>query len=36
MDECKCYAKIIKSILKYSKNKKYDILIPIFLNKIYY
>ena len=36
MDEYDCYVKIIKSILKYSKNKKYDILIPIFLNKIYY
>ena len=36
MDEYDCYIKIIKSILKYSKNKKYDILIPIFLNKIYY
>ena len=36
MDEYKCYFKIIKSILKYKKNQKYDILIPIFLNKIYY
>ena len=27
-------SKIIKSILKY--NMKYDILIPIFLNKMYY
>ena len=36
MDEYKCYVKIIKSILKYSKSKKYDILIPIFLNKMYY
>ena len=33
MDEYKCYVKIIKSILKYSKNEKYDILVPIFLNK---
>ena len=31
-----CYVKIIKSILKYSENKKCDILIPIFLSKIYY
>ena len=30
MDEYNCYDKIIKSILKY------DILIPIFLNKMYY
>ena len=36
MDEYKCYVKIIKSILKYSKNEKYDVLIPIFLNKMYY
>ena len=36
MDEYDCYVNIIKSILKYSKNEKYDILIPIFLNKIYY
>ena len=28
-----CHDKIIKSILKYKKN---DILIPIFLNKMYY
>ena len=28
--------KIIKSILKHSKNEKYDTLIPIFLNKMYY
>ena len=34
MDEYECYVKIIKSILKY--NIKYDILIPIFLNKMYY
>ena len=33
MDEYDCYIKIIKSILKYSKNEKYDILI---LNKTYY
>ena len=36
MDEYDCYVNIIKSILKYSKNEKYDTLIPIFLNKIYY
>ena len=36
MDEYDCYIKIIKSILKYSKNEKYDILIPIFLNKMYH
>ena len=34
MDEYDCYVKIIKSIFKY--NEKYDILIPIFLNKMYY
>ena len=33
MDEYNCYDKIIKSILKYKKN---DIIIPIFLNKMYY
>ena len=27
MDEYKCYAKIIKSILKYEKNEKYDIFL---------
>ena len=31
MDEYNCYIKIIKSILKYNKYEKYDILIPIFL-----
>ena len=36
MGEYGCYIKIIKSILKYSRNEKYDILIPIFLNKMYY
>ena len=36
MDEYNCYDKIIKSILKYKKNEKYDILISIFLNKMYY
>ena len=36
MDEYDCYVKIIKSILKHSKNEKYDTLIPIFLNKMYY
>ena len=34
MDEYDCYIKIIKPILKY--NMKYDILISIFLNKLYY
>ena len=34
MDEYGCCIKIIKSILKY--NIKYDTLIPIFLNKMYY
>ena len=33
MNEYKFYVKIIKSILKYIK---YDILIPIFLNEMYY
>ena len=36
MDEYDCHVKIIKSILKYSKNEKYDTIIPIFLNKMYY
>ena len=36
MDEYDYYVKIIKSILKYSKNGKYDTIIPIFLNKMYY
>ena len=30
MDEYDCYVNIIKYILKYSKNEKYDTLIPIF------
>ena len=30
MDEYDGYVNIIKSILKYSKNEKYDTLIPIF------
>ena len=29
MDEYNCYTNIIKSILKYSKNEKYDTLILI-------
>ena len=36
MDGYDCYVNIIKSILKYSKNEKYDTLIPIFLNRLYY
>ena len=36
MNEYDCYTNIIKSILKYSKNQKYDTSISIFLNKIYY
>ena len=36
MNEYDCYANVIKSILKYSKNKKYDTLIPIFLNNMYH
>ena len=36
MDEYDCHINIIKSILKYSKNEKYDTLIPVFLNRIYY
>ena len=35
MDEYDCYVGIMKSILKYSKNEKYDTLIPIFLNKLF-
>ena len=34
MNEYGCYIKIVKSILKY--NMKYDTLIPIFINKMYY
>ena len=36
MNEYDCYVNIIKSILKYNKNEKYDTLIPIFLNKMYH
>ena len=36
MDEYDCYVDIIKSILKYSKNEKYNTIIPIFLNKMYH
>ena len=36
MDEYDCYVNIIKSILKYSKNDKYNTIIPTFLNKIYH
>ena len=36
MDEYDCYINIIKSILKYSKNEKYNTIIPIFLNKMYH
>ena len=30
MDEYDCYVRIIKPILKYSKNEKCDTIIPIF------
>ena len=36
MNEYNCYVNIIKSILKYSKNEKFDTLIPLFLNKMYH
>ena len=36
MNEYDCYVNIIKSILKYNKNEKYNTIIPIFLNKIYH
>ena len=36
MDEYDYYIKIIKSILKYSINKKYEMVMPIFQNKMYY
>ena len=36
MDEYDCYVNIIKSVLKYSKNEKYNTIIPIFLNKMYH
>ena len=35
MNEYDRYANVIRSIIKYSKNEKYDTLIPIFLSKIY-
>ena len=35
MNEYDCYANVIRSIIKYSKDEKYDTLIPIFLNKMY-
>ena len=34
MSEYDRYANVIRSIIKYSKNEKYDALIPIFLNKM--
>ena len=30
MDEYDCYVDIIKSVLKHSKNEKYNTIIPIF------
>ena len=36
MDEYDCYVNIIKPILKYSKNEKYNTIINIFLNKMYH
>ena len=36
MDEYNFYVDIIKSVLKYSKNEKYNTIIPIFLNKMYH
>ena len=36
MDEYDCYVDIIKFILKYSKNEKYNTIISIFLNKMYH
>ena len=36
MDEYDCYVNTIKSILKYTKNEKYNTLISIFLNKMYH
>ena len=36
MNEYDCYVDIIKSILKYSKNERYNTIIPIFLNKMYH
>ena len=36
MDEYDCYVNNIKSILKYSENKKYNTIIPILLNKMYH
>ena len=36
MDEYDCYVDIIKSVLKHSKNEKYNTIIPIFLNKMYH
>ena len=36
MDEYDCYVNIIKSVLKHSKNEKYNTIIPIFLSKMYH
>ena len=36
MGEYDCYVNIIKSILKYTKNEKYNKIIPIFLKKMYH
>ena len=36
MDEYDCYVNIIKSILKYSKNEKFNTVILILLNKMYH
>ena len=33
MDEYDCYINIIKSISKYSKNEKYNTIIPIFFKQ---
>ena len=35
MDEYDCYVNIIKSILIYNRNQKYNTIIAIFLNKLF-
>ena len=36
MDGYDCCVNIIKSVLKHSKNEKYNTIVPIFLNKMYH
>ena len=36
MDEHDCFVDIIQSVLKHSKNEKYNTIISIFLNNMYH